>query len=157
MQVPPGDPWEDYARTIVEIRRPGAVDLVVRPAPLGTSAAWPWSSRQAVHILTAWDPGEARPGERVNRERQAFLEAELRPVARGMWAAVGVDPVSGHREEGVAVEGVPEAQVLALGARYRQEAIFAWTPDEWAIVACTGERRLAAGWLLELPVTPSLA
>jgi hypothetical protein len=70
-------------------------------------------------------------------------------MADGMWTAVGVDPVTGHREEGVAVSGVGEADVLTLGAHYDQEAVFAWTPQVWAIVACDGSRRLALGWSVE--------
>jgi hypothetical protein len=64
---------------------------------------------------------------------------------------MGVDPLTGHREEGVAVCGVSTADVARLGGRYRQEAVFAWTPDEWAILACTGGRRVAFGWSLDPP------
>jgi len=148
MRVEPGDRWASYARTVVEILRPGEGDLSVRPAPPGEVGQWPWASTEPVRILTAWDPGDERPCEQQNRESQAALESDLRPLATAMWAAVGVDPLSGHREEGVLVLGVTEADALALGARYGQDAIFAWTPAEWAIVACTGGRREASGWSL---------
>ena len=147
----PGDPWASYAQTVVRIVRPGVGDLVVGSAPPGVVGEWPWPSPDPVHILTAWDPGGERPTEADNRRRQAALEAELRPLAGGMWAAEGLDPVSGHREEGVAVCGVSEAHAVALGARYRQDAIFAWTPSEWTIVACTGQRRVASGWSVTGP------
>jgi hypothetical protein len=65
--------------------------------------------------------------------------------------AIGVDPATGRHEEGVAVRGVPEAEVLELGVRYGQDAIFAWTPAEWVIVACRGGRRQASGWSLAVP------
>jgi hypothetical protein len=145
------DPWAPYGRTVVEILRPGEEDLRVRPAPVGEVGAWPWPSGQPVHIVTAWDPGPERPGEAANRERQTALEAELRSTAVDLWAAVGVDPATGHREEGVAVRGVAQAEILALGARYGQDAVFAWTPREWAIVACDGDRRLVSGWSLAAP------
>jgi hypothetical protein len=146
MQLAPGDSWAGYARTVVEILRPGLGHLVVRPARPGEVGAWPWVSRQPVHVLTAWDPGDERPGDADNRIRQAALEAELRPLATAMWIAMGHDPVTGHREEGVAVRGVPEDAVVALGRRYRQDAVFGWSPAEWAIVACFGERRVVLGW-----------
>ncbi len=95
-----------------------------------------------------WDPGPERPSEAVNRERQAALEADLRPRAGALWAAVGVDPATGHREEGVSVTGISESAVRALGARYGQDAVFAWTPVEWAIVSCRDGRRVATGWSL---------
>jgi hypothetical protein len=101
-----------------------------------------------VHILTAWDPGMERPGPEMNRRRQAALETDLGLLAVPLLAAAGVDPATGRRDEGVAVCGAAESAILALGARYGQDAVFAWTPAEWAIVACQGGRRLASGWAL---------
>ena len=151
MPVEPGDPWASYARTVVEIVRVGIGGLVVRSASPGDVGEWPWPSPDPVHILTAWDPGDDRPGEQDNRLRQAALEADLRPLVVALCPAVGVDPVTGHREEGVAVRGLTEADALAWGARYGQDAIFAWTPQEWTIVACTGGRRVVSGWTTVRP------
>ena len=146
MPLLPGDPWAGYARTVVEIVRPAEGDLVVCPAPPGEVGEWPWRTADPVHLLTAWDPGLERPPAAENRRRQAELEAVLRPLAGGTWMAVGVDLVSGHREEGVAVVGVSQADALALGLRYDQTAIFAWTPAEWVVVGCADGRRVASGW-----------
>ncbi|HXZ61321.1 MAG TPA: DUF3293 domain-containing protein [Acidimicrobiales bacterium] len=143
-----------YARTIVEIRRPDEGDVVVRPAPTEEVGGWPWPSAEPVYLLTAWDPGEERPGLEVNRRRQAALEAELRPLVGAMWVALGTDPVTGRQEEGVAVRGVRQADVLAVAARYRQDAIFVWTPREWATVSCRDGRREASGWVLSRQETP---
>ena len=145
----PGEPWEGYARTIVEVVRAGAPRLVVRAAPAGEVGAWPWGSPGPVHVLTAWDPGGERPGDEENRRRQSALEADLRLLGGAQWPALGVDPVTGRREEGVAVCGVSTAEVARLGARYGQDAVFVWTPDQWTILACTGGRRLSSGWVLE--------
>jgi hypothetical protein len=145
--LPPDDPWASYARTVVVIVRPDAPNLVVAAAPAGETGGWPWSAGDAVHVLTAWDPGDTRPGDAENRRRQADLDGELEALRpREIWTAVGTDPVSGHREEGVAVGGLDLDALLALGARYGQDAIFEWTPQEWAIVACRGGRREAFGW-----------
>jgi hypothetical protein len=144
----PEDPWASYERTVVEILRPGGGILRVRSAPDADEAGWPWPDGQPVHLLTAWDPGLERPDRDVNRVRQAALEADLALLSVPLLAAVGVDPATGRREEGVAVRGLPEAAALALGLRYGQDAMFAWTPAEWAIVACRGDRRLASGWSL---------
>jgi hypothetical protein len=145
---PPEDPWASYERTVVEILHPGGGILRVRSAPVADEARWPWPDGQPVHLLTAWDPGLERPGREVNRARQAALEADLALLSVPLLAAVGVDPATGRREEGVAVRGLPEADALALGVRYGQDAVFAWTPTAWAIVACRGERRLTSGWSL---------
>jgi hypothetical protein len=37
--------------------------------------------------------------------------------------------------------------------RYQQDAVFRWTPDEWAIVGCDGGRRVVVGWSAE-PTQP---
>jgi hypothetical protein len=147
VELAPEDPWAVYARTVVEIER-GGEPVVVRGAPRGQVAAWPWPSSDPLYVLTAWDPGEARPGDAANRRVQARLERELSHIARGIWPARGLDPATGNRDEGVAVTGPPEQAVRALGARYRQDAIFSWSPAEWAIVACAGRRRLVMGWVL---------
>jgi hypothetical protein len=145
--LPPDDPWASYARTVVVFVRPGASNVVVEPARPGQTGTWPWPTADPVYVLTAWDPGDARPAEEENRANQAALEAELRSLGPDeLCDAVGVDPVSGHREEGAAVRGLPIDAVLDLGARYGQDAVFEWTPPAWAVVACRGGRRSDFGW-----------
>ncbi len=134
MPPAPTDPWAAYQRTVVEVVCPGGGIFQVRSAPDAARAGWPW-------------PDE-RPGRDVNRVRQAALEVDLGELSVPLLAAVGVDPATGRQEEGVAVRGLPEAEVLALGTRYGQDAVFAWTPTEWAIVACGGGRRLVSSWSL---------
>jgi Protein of unknown function (DUF3293) len=143
--LPPDDPWASYARTVVEIAGPRGT-MTVRAAQAGGAGTWPWPSNDAVHVLTAWDPGDARPALCENRRRQASLEDEVRRLAAAMWRAVGVDPENGHREEGIAIVGLSEADARTLGTAYRQDAVFQWTPVEWAIVACDGHRRVVFGW-----------
>ena len=142
--LPADDPWEGYARTVVEIARPPGT-LTVRAAPAGEVGAWPWET-DALFLLTAWDPGDERPGLHENRRRQASLEEEVCRLTDARWDAVGVDPETGRREEGVAAGRLSEAEATALGVRYGQAAVFRWTPDAWEIVACTGERRVVLGW-----------
>jgi hypothetical protein len=151
VDLAPDDAWASYARTVVEIVRPHLGTVWVRAARVGIVGVWPWPFDLPVHILTAWDPRGERPPRDVNKERQASLEQDLGPLADGMWTAVGVDPVTGHREEGVAVSGVHEPDALTLGAHYDQEAIFVWTPQVWAIVACDGSRSLPLGWSVAGP------
>lgn len=151
MPLAPEDPWAGYERLVVEIRRAHGDRLVVRGAPPGDVGAWPWASPQPVFVLTAWDPGGARPGLEpdVNRRRQVALETDLMALVDAMWPALGVDPETGTSDEGVAVQGLSEAHVLGLGLRYGQDAVFAWTPGSWAILACSGARRVTSGWRLE--------
>ena len=148
MQLVSDDRLASYGQTVVEILRPGKASVTIRSAPDLEESAWPWPTGGPVHMLTAWDPGLERPGLARNRSRQAALEADLGLLAVRLCAAVGIDPITGRREEGVAVFGASESEVLALGARYGQDAVFAWTPAAWAIVACGDGRRLVSGWSL---------
>lgn len=152
----PRDRLASYGQTIVEVLGPTGTSVCVRAAPEVDDRAWPWPTVQTVHILTAWDPGLQRPGLARNRARQAELEAELGLFGVPLWAAFGVDIGSGRREEGVAVVGAQESDVLALGARYGQDAVFAWAPTEWAIVACTDGGRLVSGWTLCPPSSAAI-
>ena len=149
--MPPHDSWASYRRTVVDIRLLDGGSVRVRPAADADKTRWPWPTAEAVHLLTAWDPGPQRPGEAVNRARQAALDEELRRLALPFLRAVGTDPETGRWDEGVAVQGVPEPEALALASRYGQEAVFAWTPAEWTVVACHGGRRLVSGWSLARP------
>jgi hypothetical protein len=143
----PEDRWAGYARTVVEIAGPRGT-LRVGAAPAGEVGTWPWDTSAAVYVLTAWDPAAARPPVEENRRRQLSLEEDVRRLSDVLWAAVGVDPESGRREEGVAVGGLAETDALRLGAVYGQDAVFRWTPEAWEIVACDGGRRVALGWRL---------
>lgn len=140
------DPWFGYVNTVVEIIVPKVGSFVVRAAPVGDVGVWPWDPTSAVFVLTAWDPAGKRCSIEVNRARQSALEAELRRRAESTWRARGFDTSSGYRDEGVAACGLTERDVCEVGARYGQDAVFAWTPGSWAIVACDGGRRLSLGW-----------
>jgi len=99
--------------------------------------------------MTAFDPGGERLSVKTNRERQEALEDDLGKLSLKRWPTVGWDAQSGHREEGVAVAALLEGEAISLGARYGQEAIFAWTPTAWVTLSCTDERRREAGWTLQ--------
>ena len=122
----------------------------MRADPTGRVGSWPWDSPEPVHILTAWDPGDERPGEAANQARQAMLESELAVAAAADWPARGTDPRTGEHDAGVAVRGLTIEQVRVFGARYGQEAVFEWTPARWAIVGCRDSRRVAFGWGLDV-------
>jgi Protein of unknown function (DUF3293) len=152
--LPEHDLWSGYVRLAVEIRRTPHDIVVVQAARRGkTGQLWPWPDTEPVHVMTAWDPGNERPGIVTNRRRQAALDEELRVLAASApistWPASGRDPDDGYHDEGVAVLGLEEAAARALAARYGQEAIFSWSPGEWAIVACTGGRRVSFDWTLK--------
>ena len=142
------DLWISYAKTIVHVMPPGEPVLRISPAPRGEVGEWPHTFKAPMYVITAWNPASERLVESANRERQEALDAELRQLTLELWPAVGLDPDSSYREEGVAVSGLTKEQAITLGARHGQNAIFAWTPTAWRTLSCIDERRHEAGWRL---------
>jgi hypothetical protein len=149
----PEDPWIAYARTIVEIAPPARAPFRILPAPKGQVGTWPAGLGAEIFVITAWNPHSQPLDDNENRLRQATLESELRRLE--LWPAVGLDPHSEYREEGVAVSGLSEMEAVTLAARYDQNAIFSWTPAAWSILSCLDKRREDSGWLLEEQSTSS--
>jgi hypothetical protein len=141
--------WAEYSRTVVEMVVPDGASFVIHPATAGDVGQWPPFLVAPVHFLTAWDPDDERPGEAENRRRGIALEADLRDRGLSVWRTVGRDLESDHTEEGVAVVGMTETEAIALARRYRQNAIFSWTPTAWSVVSCVDDARHDAGWRLE--------
>jgi len=142
------DAWTAYVRTIVDIGSPDRRLFRIVPAPQHDVGVWPQQFNGPVFVLTAWDPGVARYDIDTNRAHQKSLESDLRCLTMETWPAVGWTEYSDHREEGVAAAGLSEEDAVALGARYGQNAIFAWTPTAWLVVSCVDDRRHEAGWRL---------
>ncbi|MHB1710675.1 MAG: DUF3293 domain-containing protein [Acidimicrobiales bacterium] len=138
--------WTSYTKAIVELTLPGRGSFTIYPARLGVAGDWPPELPAPVHVITAWNPGSDRPGEHVNRTRQCALEADLGRRGLEVWPAIGRDPDSPHREESAAVCGLTEAEAIALGAQYSQDAIFSWTPIALLVISCVDSRRNRAGW-----------
>ncbi|MEV5332734.1 DUF3293 domain-containing protein [Streptomyces werraensis] len=59
---------------------------------------------------------------------------------------VGGDVSGTHQEESVAVAGLSDAAARALGRRFGQDALFAWTPDASRVLACDNGAVAASGW-----------
>jgi hypothetical protein len=151
--VTPEDPWIVYARTIVKISPPARATFRILPAPKGEVGTWPPGFGAEIFVITAWNPHSQPLDDNENRVRQEALEAEL--LRLELWPAVGLDPDSKYREEGVAVAGLSEMEAIALGARYDQNAIFLWTPVAWSILSCLDKRREDSGWLVDEPSNSS--
>jgi hypothetical protein len=143
--------WEEYLRTRVELVLSDGAVLRIIPAPPSQVGQWPQQLTPPLYFLTAWDPGDERPSPEINRAQQLALEQDLARLGALTWPSSGTDALTGHREEGVAITGMDEGAVRALGQRYGQNAIFSWTPESWAVVSCDGSFRTALGWRLSRP------
>jgi hypothetical protein len=141
--------WDAYVGAIMRIEAPGGV-LWVRPAPLTqTAGPYPDPDGRTICVLTAHNPGGRIAPAPANASAGARLTSELRRRGLTWWPAAGGDPTWTHVEPGAAIIGTDEADVVALGVEYGQEAIFVLTPADRRVVACADERVTATGWTTE--------
>ena len=77
-----------------------------------------------VHVITAWNPGEARPTLEENIAANEKLFARLVSMGLAPVRAVGSDPDSAHSEESWAVRGLDDSEAQKLGAEFGQVAVF---------------------------------
>jgi hypothetical protein len=138
--------WDAYVGAVIRIETPGDV-LWVRPAPLAhTAGPYPDPDGRTLYVLTAHNPGGQVVPAAENAAAGARLAAELERRGLTWWPAAGGNPSWTHVEPGAALIGGDEADAVALGAEFGQEAIFVLTPAARRIVACADSRVTATGW-----------
>ncbi|MFD7805410.1 DUF3293 domain-containing protein [Streptomyces cellulosae] len=140
--------WELYRTAVVDVR---FEDRTVRiaPRPQGTVEGVfpvPDSSGAALHVITAWNPRGRTASEDANALAHRVLLDEVRHRGLTSWPAVGGDPSGTHLEESVAVAGLSDAAARDLGRRFGQDAVFAWTPSAWRVLACDTGAVSVSGW-----------
>lgn len=121
--------FAEYEAAIVSALDPlhGWVDPALACAERGQGAA----------VMTAWNPGLARPGEAANRLRNAELQTRLEGTGLEVWRADGCDPQGGMAEEGFLVWGMSTPDACRLAREFGQFAIYAYDADGVrVVVAC---------------------
>jgi hypothetical protein len=140
--------WEAYVTTEVRIDVPGGSVRVFPGPPLQASGSYPDPAGRPIAVLTAHNPQGRVVSDEANAAAQKLLEEELAGLGLEWWPAAGADPSWEHVEQGVAIPGMSEADALALGARYDQEAIFILTPASRKVIDCVTGRRSITGWVI---------
>ena len=141
--------WDAYATAVVRIEAPGSV-IWLKPAPRGdTDGQYPDPAGRPIAAITAHNPAGRLASDEANAAAQARLESLLRQRGLTWWPAAGGDPAWAHVEAGVALIGVPEADAIALGAAFGQDAIFIFTPADRRVVSCADDRVVTTGWAAE--------
>ncbi|WSB88899.1 DUF3293 domain-containing protein [Streptomyces cellulosae] len=97
-------------------------------------------------MITAWNPRGRTASEDANALAHRVLLDEVRHRGLTSWPAVGGDPSGTHLEESVAVAGLSDAAARDLGRRFGQDAVFAWTPSAWRVLACDTGAVSVSGW-----------
>lgn len=89
-----------------------------------------------LHVITAWNPGDARPTHDENDKANDELRSRLRAMGLHPVRALGADPDSDHAEESWAVVGLSDSQARAIGAEFGQVAVFRLTAGVQTVLAC---------------------
>lgn len=99
-----------------------------------------------MHVITAWNPGNARPDQHTNDVANRALYRDL--VAKGLTPirAIGADPHSSHYEESWAVTGLTDNEARILGAKYGQVAVFRLEWSTQTVLGCVDD------WSLTRPL-----
>lgn len=110
--------FDAYETTIVSIEHPeeGWTD----PALVAVAR------RQGAVVMTAWNPGFARPAVAENIRANERLRAELEELGYVVWRADGRAPDGSEHEPGWIVWGMAVDQGLAVAARHGQFAIYVY-------------------------------
>ncbi|MFI1563966.1 DUF3293 domain-containing protein [Streptomyces sp. NPDC020490] len=140
--------WHHYRSAVVDIRFPDRV-VHVEPRPSGTAeGSFPVAAAggATVHVITAWNPLGRDASDDANSRAHARLLGEVRRRGLTWWPAVGGDAAGAHSEESVAVAGLGDAAARELGRRFGQDAVFAWTPGAWRVLACGTDAAEVSGW-----------
>jgi hypothetical protein len=94
------------------------------------------AENNVVHVITAWNPGDARPTREENDEANQALFDELVQRGASPVRAVGADPDSSHSEESWAVTGLTDDDAREVGAAFGQVAIFRLMRRTQTVVSC---------------------
>ncbi|GAB2778591.1 hypothetical protein GCM10027073_08970 [Streptomyces chlorus] len=148
--------WDLYRAAVLVIRFEDRA-VRVEPRPRGTAEGFfPEPADGAtVHVITAWNPrGRTAPADTNNRAQGLLLD-EIRRRGLTWWPAEGGDACGTHREESIAVVGLSDAAARDLGRGFDQDAVFAWTPDAWHVLACDTDAAAVSGWAASAQARPS--
>lgn len=91
-----------------------------------------------LHVITAWNPGDERPGVHANDAADRRLHHRLVELGFVPVRAVGTDPGSDHHEPGWAVEGLTDDQAREIGAEFGQVAVFRVHDGFQTVIGCGG-------------------
>ncbi|MEY3395663.1 MAG: hypothetical protein RL346_1899 [Verrucomicrobiota bacterium] len=99
-------------------------------------------------IITACNPHSAgeREGDDASTKR---LRKELSRLGCWKLALTAVSQDWAHSEKSFAVKGLSREEVLALGLKYGQNAVFHVVGDRLSVVACEGGEEVEAGQFRE--------
>ena len=125
--------FAEYAAAIVSAQEPGATDATAWSDPALFCAI----RGQAGLVMTAWNPGFARPSLAVNEANNARMLAILEESGFEIWSAECASPNGQYREPAFLVWEMPAESGLILAAEFGQFAIYVYSEEgERTVVSC---------------------
>jgi len=125
-----------YRTTVVEAEvAPGRT---VRLTGAGAVGDWPFPG--AVVVLTAYNPGAARPDRATNEAANDRLADAIRTLGAPFVPGTGTAPDGTHAEPSLVVVGLPRDDGVLLGRRFGQDAIFEIDATTVRLVSCCDDR-----------------
>jgi hypothetical protein len=141
--------WDAYVEAVVRIESPAGVRWLKPDSIFRTEGRYPDPDGRPIYVLTAHNPAGTLASDEANAAAQARLESHVRARGLTWWPADGGDPSWTHVEAGVALVGIAEADAIALGAEFKQDAIFAFSTANRRVISCTDARVETTGWSAE--------
>lgn len=145
--------WSHYLDAVVDIAF-AAHGIRVTPGAQDGALGLPYPLKGAhtIHIVTAFNPGGRQAPAHANLRAQHELLQTIGLRGLQSWPAVGGDPAGTHAEISAAVVGLDDAEARALGRRFGQDAVFAWSPASWRLLACADAAHdtVTTGWCATL-------
>lgn len=80
-------------------------------------------------IMTAWNPGHARPSRQVNEAANAQMFTRLEAMGLEVWRCDGANPEGTFDEPGFCVWGAPTDEVLQVARDFGQYAVFTFDAE----------------------------
>jgi Protein of unknown function (DUF3293) len=134
MQVVSLTMHETYAAALFDVKSPdGTVTLRVGPAHVDLP---PSMQARRLTVVTAFNPGSARPTEAENRRANDRLRAAICEAGWSYWPAVGRSESGDHAEPSFAVLDIGEEQGTKLGSRFKQACVFYWDGERGSLLWC---------------------
>lgn len=114
------------------------VDLAPGPCRFAIGETVPPLAGRPFALLTAFNPGLARPGEEENQRATERLESRLVSLAIEHRKGRGMSPDKAHVEPSFALFGIDRERALELAREFGQAAIV-WFDGVTAALAWTSE------------------
>ncbi|MFA7265070.1 MAG: DUF3293 domain-containing protein [Candidatus Nanopelagicales bacterium] len=132
--------WAAYLDTLIEFSDPdgGRWRLRARAADESGAGVAPEFLRGdfVAWVITAWNPESALVSAEQNAAAHRELLADVEAAGLVALPAFGMSRDRSWSEESVLVVGASQGWVLGIAEKYKQNAVFRWTPESLDVVGC---------------------